>query len=181
MPEKYYARGESKSNYETMTKEEILAAIIQAVEHGTVQDIDAGFITKIKELNKGYNLRFWVGTTAEFNALGTTESNVLYIKTDDTTPEDINAALTAQAEKNAEQDEQLASHTSELAGIETDLAEIQLTRWIPEHGILATDDTITTPQAVRAETGFGVWSLYGELVVGTDSVIKFWRLDDRYS
>lgn len=93
MPEKYNVVGTSDSFYESMTKEEIIAAIVEAVEGGTVGDIDTGFVTILKEINKNIGIRLWVGTTAEYNALLDKPDNVIYIKTDDTTAEDINTAL----------------------------------------------------------------------------------------
>lgn len=93
MSENVFVRGESNSNFEAMTKEQVLAAIVQAVEGGTVGNIDTGFVTTIKEQNKGQGLMFWVGTSAEYNALTTKPDNVLYIKTDDTSAADINAAI----------------------------------------------------------------------------------------
>lgn len=90
-----FVRGDNNGNYEGMTKEEILAAIAQAVQTGTFPDADTGFVTKIKELNGGVALRFWVGTTAEYEALESKPDNVLYIKTDDTSAADINNAISA--------------------------------------------------------------------------------------
>lgn len=95
MPETVNVRGASDSLYEGMTKEQIYAAIVEAVEGGTIGDIDTGFVTIIKEINKNIGLQFWVGTTAEFNALTEKADNVLYIKTDDTSAADINAAIAA--------------------------------------------------------------------------------------
>lgn len=88
-----YVRDSAKNNFIAMTKEEILAAIAQAIESGTISDVDTGFVTTIREMNKQQGLKFWVGTTAEFNALETKENNCLYIKTDDTSPADINNAI----------------------------------------------------------------------------------------
>jgi hypothetical protein len=90
---KYYARCEQGCLFETMTKEQILAAIAQAVETGSITDIDAGFITTIKELNRGTGLKFWFGTTAEYNAITEKDANCYYIKTDDTTAADTDAAI----------------------------------------------------------------------------------------
>jgi hypothetical protein len=90
MSENVFVRGESDSSFEAMTKEEVITAIVNAIEGGTVGDIDTGFVTTIKEQNKGQGLMFWVGTTAEYNALTTKPNNVLYIKTDDTSAQDIN-------------------------------------------------------------------------------------------
>ncbi len=86
-----YVRGDNNGNYDGMTKEQILAAIAQAVSGGTIGNIDTGFVTTIKEQNKGQGLMFWVGTTAEYEALEERPNNVLYIKTDDTSASDINA------------------------------------------------------------------------------------------
>lgn len=101
MSEAVNVRGTSDSLYEGMTKEDIYTAIEQATG-GTIGDLDDGFITIWKEQNKGVGIKLWVGTTAEYNALDPKPDNVLYIKTDDTTAEDIaddiaevNAALTS--------------------------------------------------------------------------------------
>lgn len=123
--EKHFVRGESKSIYESMTKEEIVAAIINAIQSGTIGDIDAGFITKIKELNNGEQLSFWVGTSAEFNALEQQEENVLYIKTDDTSPEDIGAALEQLNAKTAAHDSQFADNDLRFDAAESDIEELQ--------------------------------------------------------
>lgn len=81
----YYCLCNDNCRFETMTKEQILAAIANAIQTGEISDVDTGFITKIKDTNKGSYIDFWVGTTAEYNALTTYEKNRLYIKTDDNT------------------------------------------------------------------------------------------------
>lgn len=99
---KYYCMCDSNCKFETMTKEQILTAITQAVETGSVGDVDTGFITKVKEQNGGSCVTFWVGTRAQYNAIETKEQNCMYIITDDTTGADLekacaNAAATAEA------------------------------------------------------------------------------------
>ncbi|MGN0180408.1 MAG: hypothetical protein ACI4DY_13375 [Monoglobaceae bacterium] len=44
---KYYAFCEDDCKYETLTKEQTLAAIMQAVSTGEIQDIDTGFVTNV--------------------------------------------------------------------------------------------------------------------------------------
>ena len=90
---KYYVLCSSNCKFESMTKEQILAAITQAVETGEIKDVDTGFVTTIKEQNNGAGLSFWVGTQAEYNALETKATNCFYIVTDDTFGDDINAAV----------------------------------------------------------------------------------------
>ncbi len=85
----YYVIGEGNNFYEGMTKEQILAAITQAIETHTITDVDTGFVTKLKEKNKNNQLSVWVGTEAEFNAIEEKDQNTLYIKTDDSTLEAI--------------------------------------------------------------------------------------------
>lgn len=92
---KYYCFCSSNCKYETMTKEQILAAIAQAVETGSVGDVDTGFVTKIKETNSGDYVTFWVGTQAQYNAIATKAKNCMYIITDDTQGADIAKALAA--------------------------------------------------------------------------------------
>ncbi len=86
---KYYVLCADNCKFESMTKEQILAAIEQAVSTGKITDIDTGFVTSLKEQNANKALTFWVGTTAEYNALPEKADNCFYILTDDTMAEDI--------------------------------------------------------------------------------------------
>lgn len=88
-----YALDSGKNSWLTMTKEQILAAITQAVSTGEIKDIDAGFITKLQEMNKQGVLSLWVGTMAEFEALGEKRKDMLYLFTDDPTVTDIEGEL----------------------------------------------------------------------------------------
>lgn len=85
---KYFCFCGSNCKYETMTKEQILAAIEQATGVANVNP-DAGFITKIKEKNGGNYVTFWVGTQAEYNAIRIKDVNCLYIISDDTAAEEL--------------------------------------------------------------------------------------------
>lgn len=90
----YYVLCDDDSRHESMTKEEILAAITQAVSGEAVIDPDAGILTKVKETNSGGYITFWVGTQAQYNALnGEIVQNCLYIITDDTLRSDIENAV----------------------------------------------------------------------------------------
>lgn len=90
MPERvYFCFCGDNCKFETMTKEQIITAIYEAALYGQIQNIDDGFITKVKEQNKGETLTFWLGTTAEFNAIEEEDPKCFYIKTDDTTLEDM--------------------------------------------------------------------------------------------
>lgn len=113
---KYYCFCDSNCKYETMSKEQILAAITQAVESGEISDVDAGFITKVKEKNVGGYVTFWVGTKAQYNALESHEKNCLYIITDDTAAEDmkngINTAITKAEAAQAAADKMKAVNIS---------------------------------------------------------------------
>lgn len=96
---KYYVICQNNCKFESMTKEQILAAITQAVETGEIHDVDAGFVTKIKEQNSGKSVTFWVGTTAEYNAIEQKAVNCFYIVTDDTTADDIKEKINELTEK----------------------------------------------------------------------------------
>lgn len=86
---KVYVVCDNSCKYESMTKEQILTAITQAVENGEVKDIDAGFITKLQEQNNKAALTVWIGTSAQYNAIEEKAENCLYILTDETTEEQI--------------------------------------------------------------------------------------------
>lgn len=88
----YYVICDDNCRFESMTKEQIVAAIAQATGN-TPTSVDDAFITKIKEKNAGKTLTFWAGTTAQYNAITQKDSNCIYIVTDDTTGSDIEAAL----------------------------------------------------------------------------------------
>lgn len=90
---KYYVLCEQNCKFESMTKEQILTAIMNAVNEGEIGDIDAGFITAVKTIN-GHTLKFFIGTQAEYEALSADEKKDLHaIITNDTTIESIEAAL----------------------------------------------------------------------------------------
>lgn len=89
---KFYCFCEANCKYETMSKEQILAAIAQAAEGGLVFDVDAAFISQIREKNSGAALTFWVGTQAEYNRLTAAadpDPNCLYIIKDEKTAADL--------------------------------------------------------------------------------------------
>lgn len=84
---KYYVLCGQNCKFESMTKEQILAAIAHAVETGEVKPVDTGFIETIKTIN-GKSLRFFVGEQAEYESLSDFEkSNVFALITNDTTKE----------------------------------------------------------------------------------------------
>lgn len=90
---KYYCFCDSNCKFETMTKEQILAAIAQAAENGLVIDPDAGFITRVREQNAGGFVTFWVGTQSQYIALENKAANCIHIITDDTYKADMEAAI----------------------------------------------------------------------------------------
>lgn len=90
---RYYVICEYNCKFESMTKEQIIAAIEEATGNVPTH-IDDAFITKLKEINKNGAVKFWVGTRAEYNALQTKRTDTLYMITDD----DIIASLTARIE-----------------------------------------------------------------------------------
>lgn len=96
---KYYCFCDSNCKFETMTKEQILAAIAQAAENGLTIDEDAAFITKVKESNAGGMVTFWVGTQAQYNALEKVDKNCLYIITDSTKEAALESKLNAALEE----------------------------------------------------------------------------------
>lgn len=66
---KVYCICDNDCKYESMTKEQIIAAIAEATGYVPSGEDDA-FIAKVLEGNKGFSLSFWLGTQAQFNELG---------------------------------------------------------------------------------------------------------------
>lgn len=77
----YYVICDDNCRFPSMTSEQILEAIAEATGE-TPTHIDDAFITKIKEQNRNGQLKLWVGTNAEYNAIETPDNDVLYIITD---------------------------------------------------------------------------------------------------
>ena len=116
-----YVICDNNCKYEGMTKEQILAAIAQAIETGTVGDCDTGFITTIKTIN-GQPLRFFVGEQSEYEAL-TDKENLFAIITNDTTKESIIAAVeTLQEIMDGDRAVPLATNATNLIRTENILA-----------------------------------------------------------
>ena len=82
MAKKYYCLCDSNCKYETMTAEQIMAAIQQAAQLGLVYDPDAAVVTKVREKNGGQSLSFWLGTQAQYNAISKKDQYCYYIITD---------------------------------------------------------------------------------------------------
>lgn len=120
--------------YESMTKEQILAAIAQAIETGSIGNCDTGFITTVKTIN-GIPLKFFVGTQAAYNELAEEEQqNLFAIITDDTTKESILKAL-EEIETLKNSVATLEHYSSMLkTGIEKDdlVFEYKAPRWVPD-------------------------------------------------
>ena len=104
----YYVLCADNCKFPAMTKEQTLAAIAQAIETGEIKDVDAGFVTKLKEQNGGAPLMFWVGTQAQYNEIAEKVNNCFYIITDDTTYDDVVARV--------EEAVNIANSAAEVAG-----------------------------------------------------------------
>lgn len=101
---KVYAICDTNCRYETLTKEEIYAAIMQAVQSGSIGDVDTGFITTVKTIN-GKGLKFFVGEQHEYEALTAEQKEGLFaIITNDTTKDGVIAAITELAAKTDTQE-----------------------------------------------------------------------------
>lgn len=90
----YYVICDDNCRFPAMTKEEVIAAIEAATGHvPSEEEIDQAFITKIKELNANSELKWWLGTEAQYNALSEKDTHTLYIITDASEYDDFAAEL----------------------------------------------------------------------------------------
>lgn len=119
----YYVLDNKDCKHESMTKEQIYTAIEQAVKTGEITNYDTGFITKIKEQNTGKCLTFWIGTSAEYNALTSKSEDMLYILTDECTLADViikinelDSNLTTFMENTNSVQDELAAGVSNVEG-----------------------------------------------------------------
>ena len=87
MSVKKYCYCDNNCKYETLSKEEIYAAITQAITTGSIGNCDTGFITTIKTIT-GKPLKFFVGTQEEYEALtADKKQNLFALITNDVTKE----------------------------------------------------------------------------------------------
>lgn len=90
---KVYVLCDANCKWEGMTKEQILTAITQAVNDGTISNIDAGFVQTIKTIN-GHALKFFVGEQSEYDTLTEADKEDLFaIITNDTTKDGLLNAI----------------------------------------------------------------------------------------
>lgn len=106
----YFVICEDGCRFESMTKEQILAAIELALAGKTPEEYKDGYITTVKELNAGKGLKFWKGTQADFLSLGVDAScffaridkdGNVYMFTDDTYFSDLVGNTVEQATQAA--------------------------------------------------------------------------------
>lgn len=88
----YFVLCEDNCRFPAMTKEEVIAAIAEATG-ATPTHIDDAFITKLKEQNANKAVKIWLGTNFEYNALETIDESCLYIITDESYEEDVQAEI----------------------------------------------------------------------------------------
>lgn len=114
---KYYCYCESNCKYETMTKEQILAAITQAVNEGTIGDINTGFVQTIKTIN-GHPLKFFVGAQSEYEALTDEEKEgVFALITNDTTKDALIEAIETLQSTSGAHEARIAELSGDVNGL----------------------------------------------------------------
>lgn len=114
------------------TNEQVAVMLEQLIETGEITDLTIGAVSTLTELNKKLGFRVWLGTTAEFNALQASdllEANVLYIRTDDTSAQDIRSAIAALQTAAADSGWQTLAIESPVIG-----AQEGDGYWAPESG-----------------------------------------------
>lgn len=121
--EKVYALDEGENKRESMTKEQVLAAIANAISTGQVTGDYTAFIEMIKEQNKGAGVKIWLGTQAELLALAETDENTIYYVTDMSTLVDLDAALTTLKQQLSNGEFKVGA--AEAAGTATEVEKIR--------------------------------------------------------
>ena len=76
-----YGICDNNCKHPVYTREEVLAILQQAINDGTLQNIDAdaAAIKKVMSENGGADVKFWTGTEAEFNALDPAPNATFFI------------------------------------------------------------------------------------------------------
>lgn len=115
-----YAICANNCQYETYTKEQFLTILQQAIETGSLENIDTstGFIASVNDQNKNVGWRFWFGTQAEYNNLKAAsglQDNTWYFITDDTTLTDLGKQVMELTTALEEVKTKITALTTELA------------------------------------------------------------------
>lgn len=110
----YYVFDDNNCKYESMTSEQILSAIQEAIKSGRAIPTEEAVVTKIKEQNKNRPLSFWVGSQAEYNAVEEKDKNCFYIVTDGSEREDLKAKIDEHEQKISN----LAKKTTSITNID---------------------------------------------------------------
>lgn len=118
---KVYVLCENNCKYESLTKEQIYTAIIEALENGKIESVDTGFIQTIKTINN-IPLKFFVGSQASYDALTDEQKeNLFAIISDDSSKEN----LISKLEELTEATETNANHIDYI--MRGGLAEVTIT------------------------------------------------------
>lgn len=169
---KYYVFCDDNCKFETMSKEQILAAIDAAINKGIEAITDDGaFYEAVQETNHGRYIKFWIGTQAEYNALSNPDTNVLYIISDETSVDDIM--------NDIQQLQSAVQNTAEkFADVESGISDL-------ETGYSALNSRVTAAENTVQQQGTAVNSLsqqvdtldtnvdeYAETVDNTDELYQ---------
>lgn len=146
----YYVLCRDNCRFESMTKEQIIAAIAEATGN-TPTSVDDAFITKIKEINANAQLKFWVGTTAQYNAIATPADDVFYLLTDDTFGDSVQADIEELQTDIAGIDISITTLNSEMGEIYNPAKTLKITDYASDDYITvrSVDGTVYTDEDVQ--------------------------------
>ena len=135
-----------------LTEEQIITLVTNIVDTGEVGDIDTGFVTRLKEQNRGKQLEFWVGTQAEYDQIELAQANTFYIITDDNFKEETEAAIAALNQRiddisYTDVDEEIADLQTRVTNAESDIDDLETAS--TDHG-----DRITTLEGKDDESRY---------------------------
>ena len=113
-----------------LTEEQIITLVTNIVDTGEVGDIDTGFVTRLKEQNRGKQLEFWVGTQAEYDEIELAQANTFYIITDDNFKQETEAAIAALNQRiddisYTDVDEEIADLQTRVTNAESDIDDLE--------------------------------------------------------
>lgn len=150
-----------KNLIQVYTTTEVLTILQEAIDNQSLAGLDpsiAPVITAVKESNGNNNITFWLGTEAEFNALGITAKQIfarvdatgkLYLCTDDSTLDDWLVAAKAEITGDVADDITRAQTTADNAILRT--TPVRITENILDHFSDDPDDPMYWPGTVTEE------------------------------
>ena len=174
----HYIHDEKNNRIEGMSKEEIYALIDTVIETGELpSDVPAAFVTALKSIVDGKAYKIGFCTQAEYNQLeaqGQLVADALYIITDDTTEQDLEAAIENLEGEINDLDNRTTTNENNIGDLQIRTATLEGKHLYKHNVYLSAVVNLTTPNLNNVNLSF-----YVDVITTSNSEIK--TIQDLYN